>query len=125
MKDARDLRVKPMDTAQAQPIGEDLYHWHGNILIPLKYDSGETKNAVMHIHIELLDKFPMSAPNVGFCADFDYWGGAQDTIPNGVLKGMKMICMNILNNYINFHSEWEKDVGAGWSPSMTIRSLLV
>lgn len=33
--------------------------------------------------------------------------------------------MNILGNYKNYHSEWERDVGAGWSPSMTIKSLLV
>ena len=38
---------------------------------------------------------------------------------------MKQVCMNILNNYAQYHGEWEREVGAGWTPAMTIKSLIV
>lgn len=75
MRDAQDLRLKPIPSGNAAPVGEDLYHWHGNIVITLKVDAAEV-DTIMHFHIELTDKYPQVAPNVGFCADFNYWNGA-------------------------------------------------
>jgi ubiquitin-protein ligase len=51
-------------------------NWHGNIVLPLIFRNEPNKDAIMHIHIQLLEKYPLQAPNVGFCADFEYNGGA-------------------------------------------------
>ena len=127
MRDAQDLRLKPIKEGNACPVGEDLYHWQGNFVVTLKLDGQkEPEEVVCHFHIELPKDYPQTAPNVGFCADFSYWNGAYETErKDGPLKGMKKICMNILGNYNDAHQDWERDVGAGWTPSMTIKSLII
>ena len=60
MKDAQDLRLRKITEGNAQPLEDDLYKWHGNILIPLQIDEfgDETKNYVMHFLIELPKNYP-------------------------------------------------------------------
>ena len=58
MKDAQDLRLRPIIEGTAEPIDEDLYHWHGNIVVPLKIKDNtdkpkQSEKIVMHFHIEL------------------------------------------------------------------------
>ena len=57
MRDAQDLRLKPIPAGNAHPVGEDLKHWHGNLIIPLKIDA-KILPTCMHFHIELTDKYP-------------------------------------------------------------------
>ena len=36
-----------------------------------------------------------------------------------------VLCLNITGNFKKYHSEWATQKGEGWSPSMTLSSLLV
>jgi len=41
------------------------------------------------------------------------------------LKGKKVICLDVLGNFGEVHSEWKQTVGSGWSPAYTVTTLLV
>lgn len=62
---------------------------------------------------------------MGFPVHFPYDMGATDTIHEGDLAGTMGVCLNITGNYKDIHSEWATQRGEGWSPSMTLSSLLV
>merc|ERR1711874_399854 len=46
-------------------------------------------------------------------------------MPNGRLEGKKVICLDVLGNFGNYHQEWKNSVGSGWSPAYTVTTLLV
>ena len=79
----------------------------------------------MPLMIQLERDYPLSAPNVGFPVHFDYDMGATDHIQEGDLAGCMVLCLNITGNFKEYHSEWATQKGEGWSPSMTLSSLLV
>jgi len=79
----------------------------------------------LHFLIDFPSNYPQSAPNIGFSFEFQYRGGAQYVMPDGRLKGKKVICLDILGNFGNYHSEWRSTVGSGWSPAYTVTTLLV
>eukprot|EP00802_Teleaulax_amphioxeia_P006490 Tamp_06494.p1 GENE.Tamp_06494~~Tamp_06494.p1 ORF type:complete len:699 (+),score=122.88 Tamp_06494:183-2099(+) len=79
----------------------------------------------MPLLIQLNPDYPLSAPNVGFPVHFDYDMGATDHIKEGDLAGCLALCLNITGNFKEYHSEWATQKGEGWSPSMTLSSLLV
>ncbi|MEK0419556.1 MAG: hypothetical protein RIQ65_249 [Pseudomonadota bacterium] len=71
------------------------------------------------------DNYPIKPPDVGFPIDFGYTEGASYFKSDGPLKGMMVICLDILGNFAHVHNEWAKVKGSGWSPSYTLTSLLV
>jgi len=79
----------------------------------------------LHFLIDFPGDYPNSAPNIGFSFQFQYRGGAEYVMPDGRLKGKKVICLDILGNFGNVHTEWKNEVGSGWSPAYTVTTLLV
>jgi len=79
----------------------------------------------LHFLIDFPWDYPQSAPNIGFSFDFEYRGGAQYVMPDGRLKGKKVICLDVLGNFQHVHTEWKNQVGTGWSPAYTVTTLLV
>merc|ERR1719375_1659623 len=79
----------------------------------------------LHFLIDFPADYPQSAPNIGFSFEFEYRGGAQYIMPNGRLKGKKVICLDVLGNFGDYHREWKNSVGSGWSPAYTVTTLLV
>lgn len=71
------------------------------------------------------DNYPLKPPDVGFPIDFGYTEGASYFKSDGPLKGMMVICLDILGNFAHVHNEWANSKGSGWSPSYTLTSLLV
>jgi len=69
--------------------------------------------------------YPIKPPDVGFPIDFSYTEGASYVKSDGPLKGMIVICLDILGNFAHVHTEWSGSKGSGWSPSYTLTSLLV
>jgi hypothetical protein len=51
--------------------------------------------------------------------------GANRIETHGDLTGAMVVCLDITGNYKSLHGEWSTLVGSGWSPSMTLSSLLV
>ena len=80
---------------------------------------------VMPCLIHLESDYPLSPPNVGFPVPFDYHQGVSYTASDGPLRGCAVLCLNITGNFKHVHTEWSEKVGEGWSPSMTLSSLLV
>ena len=72
------------------------------------------------VHLE--SDYPVSPPNVGFPVHFDYGMGASYTKSDGPLEGCQVLCLNITGNFKHVHDEWAEQIGAGWSPSMTLSS---
>merc|ERR1719401_1904585 len=79
----------------------------------------------LHFLIDFPQDYPQSAPNIGFSFEFEYRGGAQYIMPDGRLKGKKVICLDVLGNFQSYHTEWKNQVGSGWSPAYTVTTLLV
>lgn len=79
----------------------------------------------LHFLIDFPWDYPQSAPNIGFSFEFHYQGGSQYVMPDGRLKGKKVICLDILGNFSGVHTEWKQTVGSGWSPAYTVTTLLV
>lgn len=91
MKDAEELRRKPFDFANAVILGEDMFLWHGNLVLELTFEKEpKVRHAVLHFHIEVTKEFPQRSPNFGFCTEFSYRHGAVETIntKDSPLKGM-------------------------------------
>jgi ubiquitin-protein ligase len=80
---------------------------------------------VMPCFIHLEKDYPISPPNVGFPVHYDYRMGASHTTQKAPLQGCQVLCLNITGNFKHVHNEWARQVGEGWSPSMTLSSLLV
>merc|ERR1711904_238774 len=41
------------------------------------------------------------------------------------MGGKKVICLDVLGNFGEYHKEWKNSVGSGWSPAYTVTTLLV
>merc|ERR1711972_388447 len=95
-------------------VGVEMEVTHfGRVVVPL------------HFLIDFPFDYPQSAPNIGFSFDFRYRGGAEYVMPDGRLKGKKVICLDVLGNFSGVHMEWKHTVGSGWSPAYTVTTLLV
>ena len=56
--------------------------------------------------IEFSEKYPINAPDVGFCTVFPYRMGLSLTARSGRIKGLYELCLNILGNLSKVHTEW-------------------
>lgn len=132
-KDFKDLKKNPVSGANACPT-DDMSVWHANIACNLTLQGHckhEKQNVVVPMHLVIVfpSDYPASAPNAGFCTDFDYQDGASyfGTKPrdHDALVGKKVICLNILGNFADIHTEWKAERGTGWSSAMNVTTLLV
>jgi ubiquitin-protein ligase len=125
-KDFKTLQKSPIPGTSAAPT-DNFFIWHGNINVPLTIE-GETKDAPLHIKIVVDEEYPSKAPNAGFAIDFPYNMGASyigRKERDGVLEGMKILCLDILGNFADIHDEWAHQEGSGWSPACSITTVLV
>jgi ubiquitin-protein ligase len=126
VKDFKTLQKSPIPGTSAAPT-DNFFIWHGNINVPLMIE-GETKDAPLHIKIVFDKEYPSKAPNAGFAIDFPYNMGASyigRKDRDGVLEGMKILCLDILGNFADIHDEWAHQEGSGWSPACSITTVLV
>ena len=127
LRDMKQLTKQPVIGAGACPT-DDILVWHANIGVPVDFN-GETKIAPLHLVIVFKEDYPQSAPNAGFCTDFEYTYGASymgRRDRDGVhLEGKKILCLNVLGNFADVHDEWADQQGSGWSPAYTVSTLLV
>jgi len=126
MADLKRLQEEPIPLAAAQPCSDqDLTLWDGVIGVEMDVTHFGCVTVPLHFLIDFPADYPQSAPNIGFSFEFQYRGGAQYVMPNGRLKGKKVICLDVLGNFGNYHQEWKNTVGSGWSPAYTVTTLLV
>jgi len=126
LSDLKRLEEEPLPLASARPCGdEDLSLWHGVIGVEMDVTHLDRVTVPLHFLIDFPGNYPQSAPNIGFSFDFEYRGGAQYVMPDGRLKGKKVICLDVLGNFQHVHTEWKHEVGTGWSPAYTVTTLLV
>lgn len=123
-KDLMSLLKNPLPDASAHP-SDNMLLWHLNFMVPITID-GELKKAPLHAVMTFPKEYPMKAPNVGFCTDFYYNMGAHYIEKKGPLKGMKVICIDILGNFHSYHTnEWVMQQGTGWTAAYTVETVLV
>jgi len=126
LADLKKIHEEPIPLAAAAPVSEDdLTLWNGIIGVELNVTHIGIVTVPLHFLIDFPFNYPQSAPNIGFSFDFTYMGGAEYIMPNGRLKGKKVICLDVLGNFQEYHSEWKDSVGSGWSPAYTVTTLLV
>lgn len=116
-RELKELNREPLLGTNAAPVSDDnLLEWHCTTLGP---PGTPYENTPFHWVLEFPDNYPTSAPKAYFTIKF-YVGGAK-SMDN---KGRYAICMNIFSNWEDHHREW-KDKMEGWSPSMTISTILI
>jgi len=126
LADLKRLEEEPIPLAAASPCSEsDLTLWNGVIGAELDVTHLGPITVPLHFLIDFPSDYPNSAPNIGFSFQFQYHGGAEYIMSDGRLKGKKVICLDVLGNFGNVHSEWKSTVGSGWSPAYTVTTLLV
>jgi len=124
--DLKRLEEEPIPLASARPCSdEDLSLWDGVIGVDMEVTHFGEVTVPLHFLIDFPVDYPQSAPNIGFSFEFEYHGGAQYIMPNGRLSGKKVICLDVLGNFGEYHQEWKNSVGSGWSPAYTVTTLLV
>merc|ERR1711988_32987 len=99
--------------------------WDGMIGVEMEITHFGRVTVPLHFLIDFPANYPQNAPNIGFSFEFQYRGGAEYVVPDGRLKGKKVICLDVLGNFGNMHREWKSSVGSGWSPAYTVTTLLV
>merc|ERR1719174_3638880 len=126
MADLKRLHEEPIPFAAAQPCSDqDITLWDGVIGVEMEITHMGHVTVPLHFLIDFPADYPQSAPNIGFSFEFQYRGGAQYVMPNGRLKGKKVICLDVLGNFGSYHQEWKHSVGSGWTPAYTVTTLLV
>jgi ubiquitin-protein ligase len=126
LADLKRLQEEPIPLAAASPCSDaDLTLWNGVIGVEMEITHIGCVTVPLHFLIDFPSDYPSSAPNIGFSFDFQYRGGAEYVMPDGRLKGKKVICLDVLGNFGNIHTEWKSTVGSGWSPAYTVTTLLV
>jgi len=124
--DWKRLQEESLPLAAAQPCSdEDVSLWDGVIGVEMEVTHFGIVTVPLHFLIDFPADYPQSAPNIGFSFEFQYRGGAQYNMPDGRLKGKKVICLDILGNFQSYHTEWKDSVGSGWTPAYTVTTLLV
>jgi ubiquitin-protein ligase len=122
IKDHNALRKQPLAGIAAVPREENVNVWDAGILVEVP----QLPATLMHVGIEFTNEYPFMPPNAGFGVLFSSSHyGASDTIPSGPLSGMHTVCLNIVGNFSNIHTEWATTKGEGWSPSLSASTLLV
>jgi len=125
LQDLKKLKEEPIPLAAAEPCKDDLTLWNGIIGVEMDIPVFGLITVPLHFLIDFPADYPQSAPNIGFSFDFQYSGGAHYMMPDGRLRGKKVICLDILGNFGGVHTEWKQTVGSGWSPAYTVTTLLV
>merc|ERR1719353_2439998 len=126
LADLKRLQEEPVPLAAAASCSDaDLTLWNGVIGVELDVTHIGCVTVPLHFLIDFPSDYPHSAPNIGFSFEFEYRGGAQYVMSDGRLKGKKVICLDVLGNFGNYHQEWKSSVGSGWSPAYTVTTLLV
>jgi ubiquitin-protein ligase len=126
LKDLKNLLAEPIPLAAAQPCSDqDLTLWDGVVGVEMEVTHIGSVTVPLHFLIDFPGDYPQSAPNIGFSFEFQYRGGAEYIMPDGRLKGKKVVCLDVLGNFQSYHTEWKDTVGSGWSPAYTVTTLLV
>jgi len=126
ISDLRRLHEEPLPLASARPCSDaDLTLWDGVVGVEMDVTHLGHVTVPLHFLIDFPAQYPQSAPNIGFSFDFEYRSGAQYVMPDGRLKGKKVICLDVLGNFQSYHTEWKDSVGSGWSPAYSVTTLLV
>jgi ubiquitin-protein ligase len=126
LKDLKHLLEEPIPLAAARPCSDqDFTLWDGVVGVEMEVTHMGRVTVPLHFLIDFPVDYPQSAPNIGFSFEFQYRGGAQFVMPDGRLKGKKVICLDVLGNFQSYHREWKDTVGSGWSPAYTVTTLLV
>merc|ERR1719230_577483 len=126
LADLKRLHDEPIPLAAASPCSDsDLTLWNGIIGVEMDVTHIGCVTLPLHFLIDFPYDYPSSAPNIGFSFEFQYRGGAEYVMPDGRLKGKKVICLDVLGNFGNIHTEWKSTVGSGWSPAYTVTTLLI
>merc|ERR1740138_1670527 len=126
LADLKRLQEEPIPLAAAQPCCDhDITLWNGVVGVEMDVTHFGRITVPLHFLIDFPADYPQSAPNIGFSFEFQYRGGAQYVMPDGRLKGKKVICLDVLGNFQSYHTEWKNSVGSGWSPAYTATTLLV
>merc|ERR1719335_1374061 len=128
LSDLKRIQEEPIPLANARPRGDsDLTFWDAVVGIELNVSNLGLVTAPLHFVIDFPLDYPQSAPNIGFSFNFAYREGASyiESNPSSRLVGKLVICLDVLGNFANVHTEWKNNRGTGWTPAYTVTTLLV
>lgn len=124
LADFRELRKNPIDNCYVRMHEDDSTLWD----VIIQWELDEKITAPLHLLIKFPPTYPQAPPNVGFsCDDIGYSNGATsvDGDRSSPLFGKLTICLDILGNFSQYHTEWATQKGSGWSPAYTATLLLI
>ena len=97
-KEFKELERDPPTNCSAGPVGDDMFHWQGNIIGP---EGSPYQNGVFFLDIHFPSDYPFKPPKVKFTTKIYH--------PN--INSGGSICLDILNSK--------------WSPALTVPKILL
>ncbi len=119
MIDLKEVRGDPFHNASLDmlPDSDDIFEFHCNIVIPY----GPYEGLMIHFILKLNEYFPISSP-AGFM---------PDNYPFTQQEHEHLHSDGICNDYLSNYKDWFSGIdrgriraGVGWSPGITLKSLL-
>ena len=118
VKEMKDRDASPLAGLALTPAsGDDMTAWHGNMTMM----DGAYSGINLHLLMEIPNDYPNKAPSLYFRSKIHYQNGAQMEVAG---KGTS-VCLNLLGNFANVHTEWGNGDAAGWSPGNTLQTVLI
>jgi ubiquitin-protein ligase len=120
LKDLKEVREDPLDNASMDvpEDSDDIFEVHCNIVIPY----GIYEGLVIHFILKMNEYFPVSSPAGFMPEDYPFTEREHEHLhDNG-------ICNDYLSNYKNWFNSQDRgkiQAGVGWSPGITLKSLLL
>ncbi|EDQ88089.1 uncharacterized protein MONBRDRAFT_37627 [Monosiga brevicollis MX1] len=112
-RDLREIMREPSELFAVTACEDNMLEWHVNFFFSADHKLHDT---AIHATFTFPQDFPMRAPSASFHSTLRY--------KHGVENSQGRLCLSILSDYNEIHTDWSKDV-ASWSPAYTMRSVLL
>ena len=111
--DLRDIQKSPIPGISIHPVNDDIFTLHANITI----FEGPYEGIIIHLVLNIPESFPQTSPAGKIFPGFPFTSEHHHHIYNTM-----GICNDYLSNFGNFFG---KEAGTGWTPSITLKDLLL
>lgn len=112
LRDLKDLTDSPLPGISIHPLDDDLFKLHANI----KILEGPYKDIIVHIELRIPETYPQSSPSGKIATGFSFTPEHHHHV----------YTFGICNDYLsNFENSFSRQAGTGWTPSVTLKDLLM
>eukprot|EP01119_Soliformovum_irregulare_P013021 TRINITY_DN3432_c0_g1_i1.p1 TRINITY_DN3432_c0_g1~~TRINITY_DN3432_c0_g1_i1.p1 ORF type:complete len:1126 (+),score=389.91 TRINITY_DN3432_c0_g1_i1:135-3512(+) len=115
MSDLKQIRDDPLPLVSAQPLHDDMFTWHANLVGP---ENTPYAQGIFHIQLNFPKNYPNAGPSATILCDLPH-----PHVHNG------KICLDLLSDFRSYFEDptlTEKhDKSVGWSSAYSVQTILL